>query len=59
MINRAKYKRESMQYKSKKYLLNLVTGSLVISVRDAFSEYCGRKPDCRELRSNEEMRKSR
>lgn len=34
--------------------MNLLTGSLVISVRDAFIEHCGRKPDCRDVRSKED-----
>lgn len=54
-ISSFKYKRESMHYKSKKYLLNLITRSLVISVRAAFVEHCGRKTGCLDLRSNKEM----
>lgn len=56
-ISSFKYKRESTYYKSKKYLLNLTTGSLVISVRAAFVEHCGRKTGCLDLRSNMEMSK--
>lgn len=58
MINSVKYKERECNINPKVHM-NLITRSLVVSVRDAFMEYRARKTDRLDLRSSKEMRKSR